>query len=69
MPKISPWLRYKRANQRLGAENKIDRRVYLQTKLSIQVVAPKLQDHRLCQVMEIIDKALQSRVKSGQAKL
>jgi Asp-tRNA(Asn)/Glu-tRNA(Gln) amidotransferase A subunit family amidase len=43
-----------------GDETKIDRKVYLDTKLSIQVIAPKMQERRLCQAMELIDSILQA---------
>lgn len=45
----------------------IDRNVYLNTKLSVQVVAPKLQERRLYQAMELIDDVLHS--VSERAKL
>ncbi|KAG9244368.1 general amidase-like protein [Calycina marina] len=44
-----------------------DRSVYLNTKLSIQVIAPKLQERRLLQAMNLIDRAL--RGSNTQPKL
>ena len=52
---------------RLGDPKTIDRKVYLDTKLSIQVVAPKLQERRLYQAMALIDNVLQN--VSAKAKL
>jgi amidase len=43
-----------------GDEKTIDRNVYLNSKLSIQVIAPRLQDRRLYQAMSFIDDVLQS---------
>jgi len=50
-----------------GMKNTIDRKVYLNTTLSVQVVAPKLQERRLYQAMEIVDRALKSQA-GGQKK-
>jgi amidase len=44
----------------LGDEKTIDRKVYLNTKLSVQVVAPKLQERRLYHAMAHIDNVLQN---------
>jgi amidase len=46
----------------------MDRNVYLNTKLSVQVVAPKLQERRLYQAMALIDGVLQ-RGGDERAKL
>lgn len=46
----------------------VDRRVYLGSPLSVQVVTPKQHDYELFQAMEIIDRAVQGRVPAG-AKL
>ncbi|KAF2843789.1 acetamidase [Patellaria atrata CBS 101060] len=40
---------------------KADRKVYLDTPLCIQVVAPKLQEKRLYRAMEIIERALKAK--------
>jgi Asp-tRNA(Asn)/Glu-tRNA(Gln) amidotransferase A subunit family amidase len=45
-------------NRQLWNESMTDRRVYLGTPLSVQVVAPKLHDLELCRVMNLIDRAL-----------
>lgn len=51
----------------LGNEKTVDRRVYLNSPLSVQVVTPKQRDYELFQAMEIIDRAIQGR--SSSAKL
>lgn len=43
----------------IGDEKTVDRRVYLDSPLSVQVVTPKLHDYELFQAMEIIDRAVQ----------
>jgi hypothetical protein len=52
-----------------GDEKTVDRRVYLDSPLSVQVVTPKQHDYELFQAMEIIDRAVQGRVGSTPAKL
>ena len=47
----------------------IDRRVYLNTPLSVQVVAPKLQERRLLEAMKIIDDVIKSKRETPQARL
>lgn len=37
----------------------MDRRVYLGSPLSVQVVTPKQHDYQLLQAMELIDRAVQ----------
>lgn len=46
---------------------KADRKVYLNTPLSVQVVVPRLHDHKLCQVMDAVDTALK-RYYQGDSK-
>jgi hypothetical protein len=53
----------------VGDEKTVDRRVYLDSPLSVQVVTPKQHDYELFQAMEIIDRAVQGRVGSTPAKL
>jgi hypothetical protein len=54
----------------IGDKKTIDRRVYLNTPLSIQVVTPKLQERRLVQAMAIIDEVLKpGRESSPRARL
>jgi len=52
-----------------GDEKMINRKLYLNTKLSIQVVAPKLQERKLYQAMKLIDDVLHPRSDSLKAKL
>jgi len=56
-----------------GTKNTVDRNAYLNTTLPVQVVAPKLQERRLYQAMQIVDRALKARAqvqgKSGEVKL
>ncbi|QSZ35465.1 hypothetical protein DSL72_008335 [Monilinia vaccinii-corymbosi] len=53
-----------RVNRGLWDEKSIDRTLYLNTTLCIQVVAPKLQERRLLMAMGILDRILQD----GRAK-
>ena len=43
-------------NRELWDEGKMDRRVYLGTQLSVQLVAPRLEEERLAQVMALVEK-------------
>lgn len=52
---ISSW---DEKSRELWDENTVNRRVYLGTTLSIQVVTPKLEDLRLMEAMTIIDDAV-----------
>ena len=45
----------------LGNTNTVDRRVYLDSPLSIQVVTPKQHDYDLFKAMYIIDKAIREQ--------
>ena len=47
-------------NRQLWDEKITDRKVYLGTPLSIQVVTPKLHDLGLCRIMDVIDRALKT---------
>jgi Asp-tRNA(Asn)/Glu-tRNA(Gln) amidotransferase A subunit family amidase len=49
-------------NRELWDERTVDRRVYLGTPLSVQVVTPRLQDRRLSIVMRIIDDAIRQKM-------
>ena len=53
----------------LGDEKTVNRRVYLDSPLSVQVVTPKQHDYELFQAMEIVDRAVQGRAASASAKL
>jgi Asp-tRNA(Asn)/Glu-tRNA(Gln) amidotransferase A subunit family amidase len=61
---ISTW---DEKSRELWDEKTVNRRVYLGTTLSIQVVTPKLEDHRLAEAMTIIDDAV--RDSGARAKL
>lgn len=50
------------ANKKFLGTN-IDRSVYLGTPLSVQVVSPKLQERKLCQIMGLVDAALKTSSK------
>ncbi|KAJ5883247.1 uncharacterized protein N7473_010133 [Penicillium subrubescens] len=65
-PVLGSW---DKANRLLWDEKTVDRRVYLDSPLSVQVVTPKQHDYELFQAMEIIDRAVQGRVGSTPAKL
>ncbi|KAF2683550.1 amidase [Lentithecium fluviatile CBS 122367] len=56
-----------KANRELWTQ--VDRSIYIGTPLSVQVVAPKLQERRLCEVMSAIDDALKRGSASPSAKL
>ncbi|KAH7370029.1 amidase [Rhexocercosporidium sp. MPI-PUGE-AT-0058] len=55
---ISSW---DERNRQLWDEKTVDRRVYLGTPLSVQVVTPRLQDKRLIEAMRIVDDACMER--------
>ncbi|KAJ5131236.1 uncharacterized protein N7515_007275 [Penicillium bovifimosum] len=65
-PVLGSW---DKANRKLWDEKTVDRRVYLGSPLSVQVVTPKQHDHQLFRAMEIIDRAVQGRGVSSSAKL
>ncbi|KAF6812977.1 amidase [Colletotrichum musicola] len=56
-------------NRELWDEGKIDRRVYLGTVLSVQVVVPKLQDEKLIEVMSWVDAACRGDIVATSSKL
>ncbi|KAJ5682671.1 hypothetical protein N7462_005836 [Penicillium macrosclerotiorum] len=55
-PVIGSW---DKANRQLWNEKTVDRRVYLDSPLSVQVVTPKQHDYELFKAMEIVDRAVQ----------
>ncbi|KAJ5574815.1 hypothetical protein N7450_008714 [Penicillium hetheringtonii] len=65
-PVIGSW---DKANRQLWNEKTVDRRVYLDSPLSVQVVTPKQHDYQLFQAMEIVDRAVQGKKESPNAKL
>ncbi|KAG0158571.1 hypothetical protein PDIDSM_6086 [Penicillium digitatum] len=64
-PVLGSW---DKANRQLWDEKTIDRRVYLGSPLSVQVVTPKQHDYQLFRAMEIVDRAVQGG-SSTSAKL
>lgn len=58
---ISSW---DEKSRELWDEKTVDRRVYLGTMLSVQVVTPKLEDVRLVEAMTLIDNALKTGTKA-----
>jgi len=52
---ISSW---DERNRQLWDEKTVDRKVYLGTPLSVQVVTPRLEDQKLIEAMRIIDTAV-----------
>ncbi|KAE8379943.1 amidase signature domain-containing protein [Aspergillus bertholletiae] len=66
-PVLGSW---DKANRQLWNEKTVDRRVYLDSPLSIQVVTPKQHDYELFRAMEIIDRAVRaSETEKTAAKL
>lgn len=47
----------------LGDPKTVNREIYLGTPLSVQVVAPRLQERRLVRAMEAVDMALRATEK------
>ncbi|KAJ5744467.1 hypothetical protein N7533_009337 [Penicillium manginii] len=65
-PVLGSW---DKANRQLWNEKTVDRRVYLDSPLSVQVVTPKQHDYQLFQAMEIVDRAVQGKTGLPSAKL
>ncbi|CAL5866789.1 uncharacterized protein PFLUO_LOCUS999 [Penicillium psychrofluorescens] len=63
-PVLGSW---DKANRLLWNEKTVDRRVYLDSPLSVQVITPKQHDYDLLRAMEIVDRAVQGQ--SVNAKL
>ncbi|KAH8668255.1 general amidase-like protein [Tricladium varicosporioides] len=64
-----PLGNWDKPNRELWDKKTIHRDVYLNSKLSIQVVAPKLQERRLYQAMALIDGIIQQGDQAGKSKL
>ncbi|CAG8425969.1 unnamed protein product [Penicillium salamii] len=64
-PVLGSW---DKANRKLWDEKTVNRRVYLGSPLSVQVVTPKQHDYQLFQAMELLDRAVQGGT-SPSAKL
>ncbi|KAK2000459.1 amidase [Colletotrichum falcatum] len=56
-------------NRELWDEGKVDRRMYLGTPLSVQVVVPRLRDDKLVEVMGCVDAACKGKGGNAHAKL
>lgn len=58
-------------NRELWDEKTVDRKLYVGSTLSVQVVAPRLQERRLVEGMKIIDRVLKEKLgdAASQAKL
>ncbi|KAJ5247074.1 hypothetical protein N7468_002057 [Penicillium chermesinum] len=61
--------KYDAKNRLLWDEKSIDRRVYLDSPLSVQVVTPKQRDYELFRAMEIIDRAVQGQKLASHPRL
>ncbi|KFX89680.1 hypothetical protein V490_06868 [Pseudogymnoascus sp. VKM F-3557] len=53
--------------RKLWDRKSVDRRVYLDSALSVQVVAPRLQERRLWQSMDIIDRVVKKKASKQEA--
>ncbi|KAJ5936587.1 hypothetical protein N7466_003037 [Penicillium verhagenii] len=63
-PELGSW---DKANRKLW--NETDRRVYLDSPLSVQVFTPKQRDYDLFQAMELVDDAVQKRPTTVNSRL
>ncbi|KFY10600.1 hypothetical protein V492_04936 [Pseudogymnoascus sp. VKM F-4246] len=50
--------------RKLWDRKTVDRRVYLDSALSVQVVAPRLQERRLWQAMDIVDRVVKRKASA-----
>ncbi|KAH8698925.1 putative general amidase [Talaromyces proteolyticus] len=57
-----PLSKFDEGNRQFWKE---DRKIYLGSPLSVQVVTPRLHDHELCQVMSVIDSTLKRHYQSN----
>jgi hypothetical protein len=53
--------------RKLWDRKSVNRRVYLDSALSVQVVAPRLQERRLWQSMDIIDRVVKKKASKQEA--
>lgn len=56
-------------SRELWDEKTVDRKVYLGTKLSVQVVVPRLEDDRLAKLMTLIDGVVHGEAAGSKSKL
>jgi amidase len=66
VPSTPPLGSWDKANRELWTN--VDKSVYLDTPLCVQVVAPKLQERRLLNAMTIIDDALKAEIGRFDSK-
>jgi amidase len=66
---VNPILKRYADPSESGHPNLKDRTVYLNTKLSVQVVAPRLQERRLYQAMALIDEILHGASSENSARI
>ncbi|OJK04411.1 hypothetical protein ASPACDRAFT_21125 [Aspergillus aculeatus ATCC 16872] len=59
-PVLGSW---DKANRLLWNQKTVDRRVYLGSPLSVQVITPKQHDYELVQAMELIDRVVRGDVQ------
>ncbi|KAI9789856.1 MAG: hypothetical protein M1835_001407 [Candelina submexicana] len=55
---LSSW---DKVNRELWTGQSLNRAIYLESPLSVQVVAPKLQERRLYQAMQVVENAIRSK--------
>ncbi|KAL1952505.1 hypothetical protein VTO42DRAFT_5178 [Malbranchea cinnamomea] len=63
---LSSW---DKRNRELWNSNTVDRRVYLNSPLSIQVLTPRLHDYDLYHAMDIIDRAIRAERNGSRVTL
>lgn len=63
-PVLGSW---DKRNRELWNEKTVDRRVYLGSSLSIQIVTPKQHDYDLYRAMDIVDSALCNKYRKGNS--
>lgn len=64
-----PLSRWDGENMELWGRGRDERRVYLGTVLSVQVLAPRLQERRLCRAMGVIDEVVRGSMGKVGPKL
>ncbi|KAF2011126.1 amidase [Aaosphaeria arxii CBS 175.79] len=67
LPNTKPLGSWDKANRELW--NNVDRETYLGTPLCVQVVAPKLEERKLCEAMAAIETAIKGTGKGPASKL
>lgn len=62
-PPLGPW---DKVNRELWTN--VDRTVYLNSPLSVQVVAPKAQERTLYEAMRMVDDAVEAEIRNRPSK-